>query len=271
MPGPFPGMDPYLEHPMLWSDLHHSFITFARSAIRAALPNGYIAKVEERVIILPPERTIIPDVFVRRQPAPSTPSTGTLAVMDEQDAPRLLRIPPPESQREGYIDIVDAVDQERIVTTIEVLSPTNKMLGNSARTSYLEKQEAILNSSTHLLEIDLLRTGTPTIAAPLAALEAEGVPWNYLVCLHRAGQNREDYQTFEVWFNRIRQPLPRVRVPLDAGVSDVQLDLQAVLNRCYEEAGYEDMADYAGEPIPPLATEDSLWADTILRERGLRV
>ena len=270
MSGPFPGMDPYLEDPALWPDLHHSFITFARSAIRAALPRGYIARVEERVIILPSERGIVPDVFVRRRPAPSSSTMGNVAVADNQDVPRLIRVPPVETRRQGYIEIVDAVDRERVITTIEVLSPTNKMAGNSSRVSYARKQEAILHSKMHLLEIDLLRTGEPTVAAPLAALNSEGVGWNYLACLHRAEQNGDDEQTFEVWFNRIRQPLPRVYVPLDEGVQDIELDLQAVLNRCYEEAGYGDVVDYTREASPALAAEDAVWADALLRERGLR-
>jgi hypothetical protein len=27
MPGPFPGMDPYLEDPVYWPDIHQSLIT----------------------------------------------------------------------------------------------------------------------------------------------------------------------------------------------------------------------------------------------------
>ena len=271
MLGPFPGMDPYLEDPTLWPDLHHSFLTFARSAIRAALPPGYIARVEERVLILPLERGIIPDVFVRRRAHQPLAYTGALAVTENENAPRLIRVPPEEARREGYIEIVDAVDRERVITTVEVLSPTNKMAGSPGRASYARKQEAELNSGTHLLEIDLLRSGEPTIAAPHSALLSEGVAWDYLICLHRARQNQEDGQMYEVWFNHLRQPLPRVKVPLDGGVADIDLDLQAVLTRCYEEAGYQDVIDYAYEAYPPLSAEDAAWADTLLREHGLRV
>ena len=51
---------------------------------------------------------------------------------------------------------------------------------------------------------------------PLAALHAEGIGWDYLICLHRADSKREFDEEYEVWFNEVRQPLPRVRVPLDA-------------------------------------------------------
>ena len=47
MPSPFPGMDPYLETPALWSDLHASFITYWRDALLACLPSNYEARIEK--------------------------------------------------------------------------------------------------------------------------------------------------------------------------------------------------------------------------------
>ena len=84
--------------------------------------------------------------------------------------------------------------------------------------------------------------------------------------LHRGGHNGE----FETWPNRLRNRLPRIAVPLDEGVADVVLDLQAVLERCYDEAGYARKMDYRSEPVPPLSPEDAAWADALLREKGLR-
>jgi hypothetical protein len=40
MPSPFPGMDPYLETPALWSDLHARFITYWRDALNDCLPDN---------------------------------------------------------------------------------------------------------------------------------------------------------------------------------------------------------------------------------------
>ena len=53
-----------------------------------------------------------------------------------------------------------------MVTTIEVLSPRNKTAGSEGRKLYRQKQREILSSDTHLLEIDLLRAGQHTVAAP---------------------------------------------------------------------------------------------------------
>jgi Protein of unknown function (DUF4058) len=38
MPSPFPGMDPFLENPGIFSDFHDSFITYLRENLQANLP-----------------------------------------------------------------------------------------------------------------------------------------------------------------------------------------------------------------------------------------
>ena len=49
MPSPFPGMDPYLEHPALWPDVHHGLIEALRNALAPLLRPRYRIAVEERV------------------------------------------------------------------------------------------------------------------------------------------------------------------------------------------------------------------------------
>jgi hypothetical protein len=51
MPSPFPGMDPYLETPDLWPDVHHELISQIRSALNLRLRPKYVARVELRVYI----------------------------------------------------------------------------------------------------------------------------------------------------------------------------------------------------------------------------
>lgn len=84
--------------------------------------------------------------------------------------------------------------------------------------------------------------------------------------LHRSGaENR-----YEVWGIPLRQRLPRVRVPLAGDDPDVILDLQATFDRCYDQGAYARRLDYRQEPLTPLQGEDAIWADALLRERGLR-
>lgn len=42
------------------------------------------------------------------------------------------------------------------------------------------------------------------------------------------------------------------------------------LSKVYEQAGFDLAIDYSLEPISPLKQEDRVWADALLREKGLR-
>jgi hypothetical protein len=165
-----------------------------------------------------------------------------------------------------FIEILPVGDESRVVTVIKVLSPANKAAGSEGWQLHLDKQQQILASQTHLIEIDLLRSGAHTVAAPLDLLIERG-QWDYLACLHRGSQE----ERFEVWAIPLRQRLPRIHVPLAGDDLDVVLDLQTVFDRCYEESAYALDVEYRGEPPVPLTRADAEWAEALLRERGLRV
>jgi hypothetical protein len=164
-----------------------------------------------------------------------------------------------------FSEILSVGDESPVITGIEVLSPSNKATGSAGRQLYLTKPQALFESQTHLIEIDLLRRGEQTVVVPHERLVRRG-NWNYLVCLHRGGQGNR----CEAWPITSRQRLPRIRVPLADGDPDVVLDLQALFNRCYDEGAYARRIDYRREPTPPLQGDDVTWAGQVLRNRGLR-
>src|SRR5881409_2064340 len=47
MPSPFPGMDPYLEAPDIWPDLHEALASEMRAELNLLLPQPYYARLEE--------------------------------------------------------------------------------------------------------------------------------------------------------------------------------------------------------------------------------
>src|SRR3954451_13867413 len=51
MPSPFPGMDPYLENPGIWPDVHHTLISGYRDFLAPQLRPKYVVRVEERTYI----------------------------------------------------------------------------------------------------------------------------------------------------------------------------------------------------------------------------
>ena len=48
MKSPFPGMDPYLEAPDVWPDLHDALAGEIRTALNGSLPPPYYARLEMR-------------------------------------------------------------------------------------------------------------------------------------------------------------------------------------------------------------------------------
>lgn len=116
-------------------------------------------------------------------------------------------------------------------------------------------------SKVNLVEIDLLRKGLHTVAAPESWIPHD-VAWTYLISLHRGSQGRR----FEVWAVPLADRLPRICVPLGEGDPDMVVDLRNLLDRGYDEGKYERRIDYQAPCEPALGKEDAAWAAAILEE-----
>lgn len=261
MPSPFPGMDPWLENPLRWPGAHHSLITYFRDALNAALPARYVALIQERLVIEGADRTIFSDLDVRKSSGnfPGN-SSSTTALCD----PPLLLRESEQAMPEGFIEVVPVDEETNVITLIEVLSPSNKTPHATGQRLYQKKQQEVLESSTNLLEIDLLRGGRYTVATPLNLVAAKG-HWDYLVSLSRAVQRGN----WEVWPISLKQRLPRIAVPLLPEEQDITIDLQSLLDKIYDLGGYARVIDYTREPRPPLEDRDAVWAENLLREKSI--
>jgi hypothetical protein len=266
MPSPFPGIDPYLESPLYWQDFHERFLPYAAEVLQPQLPSRYRACIGERVILEAVERTIIPDLTVVQHPTPRTPGgqlSGSPAGMAlDVDAPTIFSAFPDEI-REAFVEIIDRVGQ-RVITVIELLSPSNKTPG-AGHEQYIQKQRQVLRSGTNLVEIDLLHGGAHTVAVLRANL-ARYAPFHGLVSVWRAAQP----QQYEVYFVRLQERLPRLRIPLLPEDHDVALDLPAIFTRCYDAARYDLDLDYTQPPPVELLPADRTWLEGWLRDSGRR-
>ena len=267
MTNPFPGMNPYLEDPRLRAGVHHRLVTYLADALSARLPEGYMADIDERVYVEKPEalRIVAPDVALSRG------ETGPSAI--EVTAGTLVADPPLTVEmelapvREPFVQVFSLRGRERqLVTVIRVLIPGNKTPGAPGSDLYLEKQRALVNSTVHLMEVDLLHNGDLTVSVPSLLLERY-TGWDYVICLHKGGWHPGK---FAVWLVPLRNRLPRVIVPLAEDEPDVVIDLQEVLNLVYTQGRYDSVIDYAAEPPANLNEKDCVWLDGLLREKGLR-
>jgi hypothetical protein len=263
MPSPFPGMDPYLEEPSLWPDVHHELLSVARELLNRQLRPQYHVRVEERVYISdendPGRKAIIPDLKIIETGFSGRPKTSFLETSAAVAEPLILTTLIEDEIHEARLEVIDT-NQQAVVTVIELLSPTNKINGSRGRASYEQKRREVMNSSSHFVEIDLLREGDHLHTRELLPMA------EYYVHVSRKDRRPKGY----VWPIRLPQRLPVIGIPLKEGDPDAKLDLQEVLATAYERAAYDLQVNYRAEPTPRLAPEMAEWANALLTSKGKR-
>lgn len=187
----FPGMNPYLENPELWSEVHFGMIAVLARSLNAVITPKYRAAVEKRVYA---DSLLvgIPDVSVFQR--------GTEAA----------------EQRAG-----------------------------EGKVKYDAKRQTVLNSTAHLVEIDVLRTGKPK---PMAG----GVASDYRILVSRANRR----PAAELYPFNLREALPRFLLPLCAGDQEPVVDLHSILEQVHKEAALNLAINYTQPPIPPISNDD---------------
>jgi hypothetical protein len=220
--------------------------------------------VEERVFIESPEapgRSVFPDVRVVEHPG--APAAGEQVDSDVAVSDRIIVRLDDEPATEGYVEVIDVASGNRVVTVIEFLSTSNKFAGDG-QDAYVKKQKELKEGRVTLVEIDLLRSGKRVLSLP-----PEKIPphcrTTYQACVRRAWKPSE----IEVYRIPLRNSLPTVWVPLRESDPESPLDLQALIDQCYRNGGY-DAIDYTADPVPRLTKEDAAWAEALLRSKGLR-
>ncbi len=246
MPSPFPGMDPWLERPDLWPDVHNSLIAAIRDVLAPRLRPRYIVTLEERVFVEDQQSLSLvgrPDIAVVGVGIATGGGSvrSTSAVVE-------VELPATDRARETYLEVRGANEGE-VVTVIEVLSPSNKRTGEGRR-AYLEKRTATFASLTSLVEIDLLRAGE---SMPVV----RGRPVSdYSILVSRSwARPRADLLPFSV-----REQIPPLPVPLRRSEQETSLDLGAILHGLYDRAGYDLRIDYERPSDPALREDDAVWA-----------
>ncbi len=251
MPSPFPGMDPFIEG-QAWEDFHQGFIGEISAALVASLRPRYVVRKERRIYV--EHGTGSEDALLRADVAVMADETGPSTAAASREAqtaasPVTVRLPMPEERREAFLTVRDRETME-VVTIVELLSPANKRPGGDGRRQYLTRREEILQSRTHLVELDLLRGGArlPTVE-PLPPAD-----YYALVCRNCPRNQAEVYG----W--TVRMALRSIPIPLSGGDPDVIIDLQEAFRATYDRAGYDYSLDYSQTVHPPLPEPDAVWA-----------
>jgi hypothetical protein len=246
-------MDPYLEEPTIWPDFHTTLIVAIKAELNQRLPPGYIAATDRHVWIersrTRKRRVREPDVFVSRTRSKAS-SASTLTT----PAPRTITLPIPERKGRPYLKIMDARDR-RVVTVLELLSPTNKAPGPHHE-EYLAKRDEYFSCGVNFVEVNLLRAGKHP---PLGELEIADLQYYILVCRAR------ELPSAAIWTFTVRDPFPDFPVPLRTE-SQVEMNFRLCMERAYQDGHYEVEVDYRQAPVPSFTGEDARWVREIAKK-----
>lgn len=255
MQSPFPGMDPFIEG-QEWEDFHTRFNTALSESLAIALEPKYIVRVERRVYVEHPmegdDGARWSDVaIVAVQPSAELSRAEPFHAAQSSTAllPVECVLPMPEERRETYL-VIRKSDTKEVVTVMETLSPSNKRPNSDGLRQYLEKRREILDSQSHLVELDLLRSG---LRLPMMSPLPSG---DYYAIVSR----RYTRPRAQVYAWTLRDRLPTIPIPLLHGDPDVSLDLQNVFSTVYERARYGLSLVYSAALHPPLSDSDATWS-----------
>jgi len=253
MPSPFPGMNPYLELPALWHEFHNRLIVAISDALTPYLQPTYYVAVETRTYLDDNNLELlvgIPDAIVLTT---STTPVAKPTAIATQTRPKQIQIPMPVEVKERYLEVRE-VGTHQVITIIEVLSPKNKRRGEG-RTIYEKKRQGVLGSSSHLVEIDLLRENTP-----MPMIGVEGISDYRIVVSRATTRPMADLYEFQ-----LREPIPSFSLPLKPNDPELAVDLQAVVLGVYERGSYHVRIDYH-QPVPPPKLSEIVqeWVDDLL-------
>lgn len=251
MKNPFPGVNPFIEAEGFWEDFHRRFVSYLCEAMLTRLPERYDARIDERVDLVDPDTgksVRIPDVSVLDRKHSSarlgieSESVSTVATAEVEQLPV-------EEYREVWIDVRDMRDNS-LVTSIEVLSPTNKSPGGF--NTFKHKRLQLLEGGASLVDIDLLLAGERLhFRQPLP-------PADYYTFISRSVRRPKT----EVIAWPVQAALPSVPIPLRSPDPDLIIDLQEVYRTTFERGQYPRRLRYKA-PLSHPDKDVRDWARSI--------
>jgi hypothetical protein len=250
-------MDPFIEACHLWEDFHHDLISGIKNALAPLLPKRYVVRTGERAYVALTEANGVDefrmqaDVTVaRRREGEQTTGPAASALLeapDDASTPITMIASVRTEFREGFVEIREAHGDRQVITSIEVLSPSNKRFGSEGWFEYNRKRRSCLSGMVNFVEIDLLRRGRRM------PMDDEWPDSPYYVLVGR----REKMPRCNVWRVYSTRPVPEVPIPLAPPDADIPLSLQPLIDAIYARSQYAPDIDYRQPLTGPLSPAET--------------
>jgi hypothetical protein len=196
-----------------------------------------------------------PDVAIHATESRAEVRSSSVAVVERPEVRTYsVSIATGEETEETYLAIQE-IPGRKLVTVIEILSPTNKKT-KDARAAYLKKRDDLVLTSINFVEIDLLRAGEPM------PVRKPPPPSDYRILVCRARRSKDAV----LYAFPYTSPIPTVPIPLLPGDREPMLDLNNLLHGVIERGRYDLVINYAQPPDPRLRPADEAWAQSIVAQ-----
>jgi hypothetical protein len=230
--------------------------SLANSLLAQLLPR-YEVRVEEYLYVAHEDirlHRVRPDVTVTTQGTQAALERPAAALAEVATEELELEYPDYEPRAQRRLKVIQP-RTGRVVTVIEVLSPTNKLPGDDGLDAYLEKRAELIATRANLVEIDLLRGGE---RLPMAGKLPRG---DYYVYVGRAHRKPRCQVIAWPW----RRPLPAIPIPLLPEDGEAKVSLQDVFRAAYEQSFYDRRLPYQEPLVPPFPADEEVWVRERLR------
>lgn len=218
-----------IERAGLWAYFHKDWLLQMRGLIRPQLPAQYHLFVESEAILISPEEkatpaSVLPDASVARQESAAGPSSEplpmgvTAAVIEVEETCETFN---------KYRLVIRRAPDNLVVAVLEILSPSNKGLGNRFdQEKHIRKRNSLLDAGVNLLEIDALLEGSRELPTSLSDLSSyDRIAWT---ASHEDGRRK-----LRGWGWNEADPLPVVSWSVE-GDLEVVVDFRLAFDQARE-------------------------------------
>ncbi|MCU0513159.1 MAG: DUF4058 family protein [Anaerolineae bacterium] len=259
---PWQGVNPFLNsrlqtpgsdaQPALWHTFHFSFIAALTRRLNQELPEQYVAFSEQSLQLrergpgsVLPARRPEPDIAIFQQAQAPSPLARQVTILPVLDLSLAEALDTADFLKAVVIrEVTDQNTLGRMVTQIELLSPSNKP-GGANYAFYRQKRVEAVRSPLSLIEIDLLHeTPSPIQRVPVYPRDPASYP--FYIALNYPHPSWEDGRLLVYSFHTGTK-LPALPVPLGHNDSIV-FDYDAAYQEVFAEGRWAKFLDYTQPP-----------------------
>jgi hypothetical protein len=302
MPIPFPGMNPYLEHPDLWPSVHQKMIAALADTLQKQLPVEYQVRLRERHYQVSGEDSLVvgsPGLNWGQRRREATDSYDTRPFERQSESSQLNSEPSSEPSSDTHSDthseqgllaslgsspahefaaclrssrpisVLIPVPQKIYETYLEIINTAGEVVTVIEALSPKKKRPG--RGRTLYERHREAIFGSPTHFVEIDLLRGWEPPSiygpdesdDYRILISRSEQRpRAELYTWNV-----TEPIPQILLPL-SGQDDWPFCLKSVVDQACDRTDL--LVNYQQAPLPPLRYKENIWLEAFLQKAGMR-